>query len=479
MRPNPLRSAALPILVTAGLLLLVLAIMLATTTRSLTRIEPLQAHLAAMQRLHEQILSMQYAILNGLDTPSAQHAAVADLARSVGHLAGAPGLLSPEGRHRVAQAMMLLSSRGLPENLVLHRGITLLSEALGDENRVHARLLQSIHGQALLEMRLAAIALVAIPMATVLVLYLLRRRFLRPLSNLNHLLGRLGDGNFIPAHVQDVDPVLEPLIANYNHMVGRLGQLEAEQRARQHSLETDVRSATQELLAHNRSLAEAEKLAAVGEMAASVAHELRNPLAGIDLALANLRREISQADAVTRIDLIRTELKRMGGLLSHLLDRSRLAPEAASAVEVARAVGEVLALVRYQIPERVSLEWDIPAGLVCLLPEARFRQAVLNLVLNASQAVSGTGAIRVAARTREQGLELEVEDSGSGFPEALLQGGAQAFHTGREGGTGLGLATVRRLATDLGGRLTLENRPEGGARASLVLPCIAPRTEVP
>lgn len=472
MRPNPLRSAALPVLVTAGLLLLVLAIMLATTTRSLTRIDPLREHLAVMQRLHEEILSMQYVILRGLDASDPiQRVGPADLARSVERLAREPGLLSPDGRRRAEQARALLDNPAIPPGLALHKGITLLHEALAAENRAHAILLQGIHDQARLEMQLAAASMIAIPLAAVFVLYLLRRRFLLPLSNLNILLSRLGDGNFVPARVEDVDPVLESLIANYNHMVARLAQLEAQQTAHRQGLEAEVRAATRELLAHNRSLAQAEKLATVGEMAAGVAHELRNPLAGIDLALANLRQELDQSDAGERIDLIRAELKRLGGLLNDLLDQARLTPEATRPVAVAGAVGEVLALARYQIPEQIGFAIDIPTDLVCQLPEARLRQAVLNLILNAAQAMPGAGSISVRVRRTERGLELVVEDDGPGFPEAMLREGVQPFRTGRQSGSGLGLATVRRLALDLDGRLVLENLPERGARVTLLLPC--------
>ena len=479
MRPNLLRSAALPALVTAGLLLLVLAIMLATTVRSLARIEPLQDHLVVMQRLHEQILSMQYVILRGLDESAGiDRERLADLSQAVGHLSREPGLLSPVSRRQAEQAHALLDDHGIPYGLALHKGITLLYEALAGENRAHAALLQGIHGQALLEMRLAAAAMIAIPLAAILVLYLLRRRFLLPLSNLNILLGRLGEGNFVPARVEDADPVLEPLIANYNHMVGRLAQLEAEQTAHRQSLEAEVRAATRDLLAHNRSLAQAEKLATVGEMAAGVAHELRNPLAGIDLALANLRQELDQAEVGGRIDLIRAELRRLGGLLNNLLDQARLTPEAASPVVLAEAVGEVLALARYQIPENIALRADIPADLRCLLPEARLRQAVLNLVLNAAQAMAGTGSIRLQARSAERGLELDVEDDGPGFPESMLREGVLPFRSGRLGGSGLGLATVRRLALDLDGKLVLENLPGRGARVTLLLPC-ATITETP
>lgn len=472
MRPNPLRSAALPALVAAGLLLLVLAIMLTTTVRSLSRIEPLQEHLVVMQRLHEQILSMQYAILRGLDASAdADRDRLAGLSRSIGALALDPGLLSTESRRRVELAHAQLDHPGNHYALALHQGITLLHEALAAENRAHAALLRSIHDQALLEMRLAGVAMVAIPLAMVLVLFLLRRRFLLPLSNLNVLLRRLGEGNWMPARVDGADPVLEPLIANYNHMVSRLAQLEAEQTAHRKSLEEEVRAATRELLAYNRSLAQSEKLASVGEMAAGVAHELRNPLAGIDLALANLRQELVQADAPERIDLIRAELKRLSGLLNNLLDQARMTPEPPAPVALAQAVDEVLALARYQIPENVAFETDMPAGLVCRLPEARLRQAILNLVLNAAQAVGDAGRIRVGAHWTGTSLELGVDDDGPGFPEAMLKGGVLPFRTGRDGGSGLGLATVRRLALDMNGRLTLENLPGVGARVVLSLPC--------
>jgi len=474
MRASLLRSVALPVLVTAGLLLLVLAIMLVTTTRSLARIVPLQEHLTVMQRLNEQILSMQYVSLRGLEGETRiSRDLLAGLTQAVGQLAAEPALLSPGSRRRIGQSHALLGDPGLLPTRALHKGITLLHEALAEENRAHAALLDSLHAQAKLEMQLAAAAMIAIPLAAMLVLFLLRRRFLLPLSNLNLLLSRLADGDFVPAQVEAVDPVLEPLIANYNRMVGRLAQFEAAQNAHRQTLEAEVRAATRDLLAHNRSLAQAEKLASVGEMAAGVAHELRNPLAGIDLALANLRQELGEADAAERIDLIRAELKRLGGLLNSLLEPARLTPEASSLVALAGTVGEVLALVRYQIPESITLEADIAADLHCLLPEARLRQAILNLVLNAAQALPDAGTIRVHAVRSEPWLELGVADDGPGFPEAILREGVLPFRSGRLGGSGLGLASVRRLAQDLGGKLRLDNLPQRGARVTLLLPCAA------
>lgn len=472
-RASPLlRSVALPVVVTAGLLLLVLASMLFITSRSLARMQPLQEHLVLMQRMHDQILLMQHTALRGMDvaTPVSRENLVG-LWRGLELLEREPALFSATGRQGITAARHLLEAGDLPPRYALLRGILLVHEGLVAENRAHLALLDSIQAQASLERRLAAAALVLIPLAAALVLFLLRHRFLLPLHNLNTLLARLGDGEFAPAKVDAVDPVLDPLIANYNGMVGRLAQLEAEQRARQAGLEAEVRVATRDLLAHNRSLAQADRLAAVGEMAAGLAHELRNPLAGIQLALSNLRQDLSDADARERLDLVGAELRRVTDLMNGLLDQSRLVPEPAAEVELARTVAEVIALARYQVPANVVFEQAIPENLRCWLPENRLRQALLNLALNAAQVMAQGGTARVEARHVDGKVALSVSDQGPGFPEALLRGGVRPFASARPGGTGLGLASVRRLAQDLGGTLELDNVAPHGARVTLLLPC--------
>jgi two-component system, NtrC family, sensor kinase len=476
--PAPLlRSVALPVVVTAGLLLLVLASMLFITTRSLTRMTPLQEHLVVMQRMHDQVLSMQHIALRGLDAATpVRREMLAGLKLSLVQLAREPALLTAAGRQGLAHVQDLLDAPGLPPREALERGVTLLHETLVEENRAHANLLNAVQAQARLEKQLAAAALILIPLATVLVLFLLRRRFLLPLNNINTLLTRLGDGDFAPARVTDVDPVLEPLIANYNHMVSRLARLEAEQQARQAGLEAEVRAVTRELLAHNRSLAQADRLAAVGEMAAGLAHELRNPLAGIQLALANLRQDLTDEDARARLELVGTELRRITELMNGLLGQAHLVPETSKPVDLARTVDEVLALVRYQVPNGIVFEQEITDDLRCWLPENRLRQALLNLALNAAQVMAQGGTVRVSGRLAEGRVAISVSDQGPGFPDDLLRGGVRPFASTRQGGTGLGLASVRRLAQDLGGRLELENVTPHGARVTLWLPC-APHEE--
>lgn len=469
--PLPLRSAALPLWVTAGLLMLALILMLVTTARSLARIAPLQAHLALIQQVHGQVLAMQSAALGELAPGKpATGAVLADLHGTLGQLARQPGLLSANARQHLAEAQSALGT-GQDARARLAAGQTLLHRALAEENRAHAGLLADIHAQAELEMRLAAAALVIIPLAAGLALYLLRRRFLQPLTSLNALLAGLAGGRYASARVRDPDPVLEPLIANYNRMVARLSELEAEHRDRQARLEDAVRASTRELLVQQRALAEAERLAAAGELAAELAHELRNPLAGIRMALDNLGRDLGDAEARDRLRLVGEELKRITGLMNGLLARARRAPEAPRPVVLARACAEVLALARYQTPPGIAFTQDIPGDLVCKVPEDRLRQALLNLLLNATQAMGDAGEARVSTGLAEGRLALAVADTGPGFPPEWIADGPRPFASTRPGGTGLGLASVRRLARELGGELILENPATGGARATLLLPC--------
>jgi len=229
------------------------------------------------------------------------------------------------------------------------------------------------------------------------------------------------------------------------------------------------------LLEQHESLARAERLAALGEMAASLAHELRNPIAGMMMSLENLLRETDDPGTKERLELITGEMQRLTRLLGAYLAPARHEPEPAVEVDIGRLIDELCALVRFRLPDAVRLESRVPSQVVWLIPRDRLRQALLNLVLNAQQAIQSRGedargSIEVRAEVEGTDLLLCVEDDGPGFPDATLESGSQPFQTSRSGGTGLGLATVRRVVRDLDGRIELSNRTPHGARVRLWLP---------
>jgi two-component system, NtrC family, sensor kinase len=354
--------------------------------------------------------------------------------------------------------------------------LTLIAEVGRSSQAQQAALVDRLERQNAAQLRLELAAPLAILSVGILLLPVARQRIIKPLNAFARQLARLADGEFTPAPVDArVDPFLLPLHRQFNDLAGRLQELEASHRAHEESLHAKVRAATRQLLDQQRSLARAERLAATGELAASVAHELRNPLAGLQMTLNNLRAELHDADLTERVDLMIHEVARLARLLNEILDAARHAPEAPRLIQLADLVDEIVALTRYQLAPNVRLESRIDPALTCQLPQDRLRQALLNLILNSASALGEPGgAIRIDATAADRGVRIAVADDGPGFPAELLDGGIRPFFSTRERGTGLGLAMVRRFARDLGGSVELANVEPHGARVTMVLPAEAP-----
>jgi two-component system NtrC family sensor kinase len=181
---------------------------------------------------------------------------------------------------------------------------------------------------------------------------------------------------------------------------------------------------------------------------------------------------LGDSDQSARLEAVVAEVKRLNRLLSERVDAARHAPEPMVPMNLKATVEDFLSLVRYQVPEGVRLSARISEDLVCRLPEGGLRQTLLNLVLNAAQSMEGgEGEVEVQARWDGQAVALSVIDGGPGFPPEMLTVGVRPFASGRVGGTGLGLAMVRRFAEDINADLELANRESGGARVTLRLPC--------
>ena len=375
-------------------------------------------------------------------------------------------------REHLDKLEQLLSQAETQPRDAVPSAVGLLREMLERENRIQFELLDTVYASTRLEWHLAMAALVGFPVIVLLTLWALRQRVFRPIADLKQFLARLANGDFTPVSVTRIDPLLAPLFQNYNQMVNRLQQLEQANRQRTMSLEEEVRAATQALLQQQQGLSRAERLAAAGEVSATLAHELRNPIAGIQLSLENLRRDIPDAALGERLDMVVVELRRITRLLNGLLQQSSHVPEAPRMVSVHRLVQELATLIRYQLPANVRLVTRAPQELSCRVPEDGIRQAVLNLVLNAVAVLGDSpGTVTIHIEYGDGALCVQVLDDGPGFPREMLLAGIRPFVTSRESGTGLGLAIVRRFARDLGGELNIANQPPRGACVTLTLPC--------
>ena len=473
MRALLYRHLQLAFALFALLLLVVLGMLAGLSWRNQQRIDLIGRSVEHTHRLQRTGLDMRHLQVADL-TGSAplQGRTLGDLAAAIAPLAEPGVLMVTASAGRLQQVESLLASGDAPPRERLAKALELLRQTSYAEVDAVSHLLATTAQDAAAERSVSIGALVALPALLSIALWLLLRRIFRPIDALTDLLQRLGHGEPVPIPVRRADPLLLPLLTNYNSMISRLKELEEAHRRYTESLQAEVRSATQALLEQHQSLARAERLAAAGEVAANVAHELRNPLAGIQLALTNLRHDLDDPEAVAHLDLVVAELERISRLLKGLLDQVRSTPEPPRLLSPAGLVGELLMLVRYQAPPRVELRSQIADDLRCLLPDHQLRQALLNLVLNAIHALEDrAGTVVIAAEVSDGQLRLTVSDDGPGFPAAILDGGVQEFRTGRSSGTGLGLAMARRFARDLGGRLELSNREPRGACAALVLPC--------
>ena len=364
---------------------------------------------------------------------------------------------------------LLSQSQNLDKNSQQENLISVLksmSDILNTETMQREQMLEDINVDTEFELY---VALVLFGTIFVGAIWFLKQRILHPLNDLRLLLERITGENYTPITTKHIDSLLLPVFYSYNELVKHLGELEETKREYAQSLKREVRLATQALLEQQQNLARSERLAAVGEVSAELAHEIRNPLAGIQMAFSNLRQEIQDEDQKERLSSIESELKRLARLLNEILDSSKHTPEIACKFDLTFLITDLVALVRYQIPENIDLRFDMPKNLQVYLPESGLRQALLNLILNAAQALEGnTGKISISAQKNAERLQIQVHDNGHGFAQEWLDYGIRPFRTSRENGTGLGLSMVQRFVKNNHGFLTLDN--DCGAVVSIYFP---------
>jgi PAS domain S-box-containing protein len=226
-----------------------------------------------------------------------------------------------------------------------------------------------------------------------------------------------------------------------------------------------------------RQMVRAEQMAALGQVAAGVAHELRNPLTSIKgLVQVNLREADARGLPAEDLRVIEHEVRRMERSLQTFLDFARPPRPDRRRLDLAGVVDRVYALVGGRAKkQRVALRFLRPDGPVWVDGDQdQLQQLVLNLVLNALDAMPRGGAVEADLRPPRDGhVELHVRDTGPGIAADILPKVFETFVTSKETGVGLGVPVSRRIAVDHGGTLTAFNLPGGGACFVLRLPAPA------
>jgi signal transduction histidine kinase len=306
----------------------------------------------------------------------------------------------------------------------------------------------------------ALAVLAALTMAVGLVVSFHVRRVLAPLARVTSRARAVARGDLTPRPVEPGDDEIGQLEVAFEKMVSGLAR-------------------AQELALSN------ERLAAIGNMAAHVTHEIRNPLSAMGLNVEMLEEELAndtdagRAEVKSLLAAIQREVQRLEHLSEEYLRVARLPQPRMEAEDVALVVRDVVAFAHREIESAgctVALE-IAPRLPPALFDEAQLRQALLNLLRNAREAMPGGGPIDVRVAAEGMSVTIDVDDRGGGVPETIRARVFDPFVSSKGEGTGLGLAITRHIIESHGGTVTCEPREGGGTRFRLALP-IAPAKSV-
>jgi signal transduction histidine kinase len=223
------------------------------------------------------------------------------------------------------------------------------------------------------------------------------------------------------------------------------------------------------------ALQRAETLAAMGRMAAGIAHEIRNPLGIIKATAARLRKRYDDPQRPDeRFVYIDEEVDRLNGILSGYLQLARDEAPRLEKLDLVPLVERGLRLVRPELDAaHIAVETNLPKTCVVAADGQRLQQVILNLVLNAVQAMPAGGTLRVRLAAADGVAALAFADTGPGFDPAVQSRLFEPFVSTKEKGSGLGLAIARRIVEQHGGRILVDEAPGGGAQVAIHLPLAA------
>jgi signal transduction histidine kinase len=223
-------------------------------------------------------------------------------------------------------------------------------------------------------------------------------------------------------------------------------------------------------------LIRSERLATVGRMAAHITHEIRNPLASLGLNVELLGDEVGGNDEASRlVKSIGKEVDRLSDITENYLRFVRLPKPKLEPLDLGGVATSVLEFAGSELGQ-ASVAWEIavqPGLPGVLADESQLRQALINLVRNAKEAMAGGGRLRVEVGRTEGHVRLALADSGPGIPPENLPQIFEPFFSTKAKGTGLGLALVQEIVSEHGGRIEVDCPPGGGTRFTILLP-VAP-----
>jgi two-component system, NtrC family, sensor kinase len=319
------------------------------------------------------------------------------------------------------------------------------------------------------DVMLAFLGVTVVGLIIVLALtYLITRTMIHPLEEMVAATKRIAAGDLDHEVTVRSHDEVGHLAVSFNTMVASVRTMRREQQEWAASLERKVRERSEELVAVQASMAQSEKLASIGRLAAGVAHEINNPLSGV-LTLTMLQLEELDAQDPRRPDLetVVKQTLRCREIVRGLLDFSRQSEARPQSTSASAVIEATLALLeRQSIFHNIVVNRSVDAELPpVLINSGQLQQVVMNIVLNAVDAMEGSGELGVAAALAPDGgaVVIRISDTGRGIPADVMPLIFEPFFTTKKvgEGTGLGLAIVHGIVTNAGGQVQAASSPAG------------------
>ncbi|NVK06751.1 MAG: cache domain-containing protein [Marivivens sp.] len=311
-------------------------------------------------------------------------------------------------------------------------------------------------------------------------------RIFLPLERMTQTIERVEAGDLTARNrLDDQTGEIAQVAGHLDHLLDQLSERDKELREWGESLEVKVEERTRDLSDANQKLAQtterlimSEKLAAVGEITAGIAHEINNPIAVIQGNLEVARSQLGETakEVKTEFDLIDDQVYRIGSIVSKLLQFAR--PNeysgAANHITPSSVVRDCLVLTRHQIDAAgITTTTDITSDAEVVMARTELQQVVVNLILNAIHAMPQGGSLSLSVYDQDSSVVIKVQDSGAGIPSDIVARIFDPFFTTKQAqGTGLGLSISQTLVTRAGGQITVKSEVGVGSIFEIRLPAL-------
>ncbi len=299
-------------------------------------------------------------------------------------------------------------------------------------------------------------------------------RISRPIHAMAEAAQKVADGDYTPQVEVTTHDEIGHLAECFNRMTRELESSARELRESAANLESKVEERTAQLKAMQGNLIQTEKLAAIGKLAAGVAHEINNPLTGILTNSSLMVEDFPHGDPRREdLQLIVDETLRCRKIVKGLLDFARQTKPQKQKVDLNGVVDDILSLVRNQaIFRNIDLHTMLDPNLPAVMADHdQMRQVVLNIVINAAEAMPDGGELRVASGLDGAGrVRLSISDTGPGIPQEIMGKLFEPFFTTKKTGTGLGLAIAYGIVERHKGTIDIDRSPGRGTKITIRVP---------